>query len=77
MIFFLNLFVAAILIVLGFGLKAILATWGYAVYMAFCCGWLAASVIWQLAHKSRYGHWFDPPVIKRGCDRNTYASRQW
>lgn len=63
MVFAANLLVMAALIALGLGFKAIHEHWGFAVYMAFCCGWICASIMWQLAHRSRYGRWFEPPVI--------------
>lgn len=63
MVFVANLLVILALTVAGFGLKEVLETWGYTAYMSFCAGSLITTVIWQAAHKSRYGHWFEPPVI--------------
>src|SRR3990167_8710355 len=71
MIFAANLLVAVALIALGFGFKEIHDHWGYPVYMAFCAGWICASIIWQLAHRSRYGVWFEPPVISSDASSET------
>ena len=57
-------FVATLaLICLFFVLKEIGIKFGQGIGMAFASGGLFFTVIWQLAHKSRYGVWFDLPVI--------------
>ena len=35
--------------------------WSDVVLISLCVGFIAGSVLYQVAHKSRYGHWFDPP----------------
>ena len=63
MILLANLLVMACLIGMGFGLKAILSAWGTGVYFAFCAGVFVGVTLYQVAHRLRYGHWFDGPVI--------------
>ncbi len=29
----------------------------------FMAGWVCSTVVWQIAHKGRYGSWFEPPVV--------------
>ena len=63
MIFLANIVVIVAMIVLGFALKSVHEHWGFVAYMSFCGGWLCATILWQCAHRSRYGVWFEPPVI--------------
>jgi hypothetical protein len=51
-----------LLIVLSFILIGLIFGFGYGV--AFALGWAASTLLWQYAHKSRYGNWFRPPLIK-------------
>lgn len=64
MIILANFLVALALGVMGIGLHLVYESWGTAVFMAGCIGFMLGVVAYQMAHKSRYGHWFDPPVIK-------------
>ena len=57
-----NLLVAALLIAGGFMLKD-MAEWNLTFFWGFVAGWVLATVMWQGAHKSRYGFWFDDPTI--------------
>lgn len=68
MVFIANLFVVIALIALGFVFKEIHDHWGYSVYMAFLGGWCFATIMWQFAHKSRYGRWFDAPDLVENGD---------
>lgn len=63
MIFMANLLAFLALVALGFVFKSIDWTFGSGAMMWACVGWIAATVMWQIAHKLRYGHWFDDPVI--------------
>jgi len=63
MIFLVNLITFCALVALGFAFKEIGWIWGQDTLFVFCMGWIAASVLWQTAHRMRYGLWFDPPVI--------------
>lgn len=74
MIFLANFIVFITLTALVYTFKAIEWVWGAETMMVFALGWIAATVIWQRAHKSRYGHWFDPPVITPPVDPNERAS---
>lgn len=61
MVFLANFFVAAVLVALGYMFKAIEWNFGQAAVFWMAVGWIGATVMWQCVHKSRYGHWFDPP----------------
>lgn len=58
-----NLAVMAILLTIvgAFVFVGVLFGLGYA--LAFALGWVASTLLWQTAHKTRYGVWFRPPVI--------------
>ncbi len=64
MIFLANLVTFGLMVALGFIFKEIEWTWGRETVVVFSLGWIAATIMWQAAHKIRYGHWFDPPEIK-------------
>lgn len=74
MILLANILVIAVLVAMGFALKAILAAWGFGIYIAFCIGFVAGVSLYQVAHRLRYGHWFDPPVMN-GDITGTSGSR--
>jgi len=63
MIFLLNLITFCCLLALGFLFKTIEWVWGQETVIVFSLGWIAATVMWQCAHRMRYGLWFDPPDI--------------
>ena len=58
-----NYIAAAILIGLGLLFKEIQWTYGHGAISWACAGWIAATVMWQVAHKIRYGVWFDTPTM--------------
>ncbi len=58
-----NLLTFAALVALGFVFKNIEWTFGADAAAWVALGWIAATVLWQCAHKLRYGHWFDPPDL--------------
>ncbi len=64
MIFLANLVTFGLMVALGFIFKEIEWTWGRETVVVFSLGWIAATVMWQAAHKMRYGHWFDPPEVR-------------
>lgn len=63
MVFLANILTFCGLIGLGFLFKEIEWTWGQDTVFVFALGWIAATVVWQCAHRIRYGLWFDPPVL--------------
>jgi len=63
MIFLANLLTFCGLMALGFLFKEIEWNWGQETVTVFALGWIAATVMWQTAHRIRYGLWFDPPVL--------------
>ena len=69
MVFILNLVVGigALGIVLILRYVAEITSAGYGI--AASLGFIAGCVLYQLAHKSRYGYWFDPPVITESNGR--------
>jgi uncharacterized membrane protein YozB (DUF420 family) len=56
-------FIAFVLILTGLAIIKDSATghFGRDVVTAFFLGFLAGCVLYQVAHKLRYGHWFEPP----------------
>lgn len=59
----LNFVVSLILLTIFATFIAIGALFGFGYGAAFALGWAASTWLWQAAHKSRYGHYFRPPVI--------------
>lgn len=68
MIFLANVLTFCGLMALGFLFKSIEWTWGQDTMVVFALGWIAATVMWQTAHRIRYGLWFDPPAINGDSD---------
>lgn len=64
MIFLANAITFLGLVCLGLLFKAISWQWGQDAMVVFCLGWIGATVVWQCAHKMRYGIWFDEPVLR-------------
>lgn len=63
MIFLANILTLCSLIALGILFRNMQWQWGDAFITTFCLGWIVATIMWQVAHRLRYGHWFDPPVL--------------
>jgi len=49
---------AAVIFLAG---KEVFSAWSREVGLAFGLGFIAGCVLYQIAHRLRYGHWFDPP----------------
>lgn len=62
-----------VLAVLSLGMKEILAHLGVPVYLALCFGFALGVGVYQVAHKIRYGIWFDPipTSVRRPIRPNT------
>lgn len=62
-----------LLAVLSLGMKEILAHLGAPVYLALCFGFALGVLVYQVAHKLRYGIWFDviPTAVRRPIRPNT------
>lgn len=59
----LNFVVTVILLTIFATFIAIGAVFGFGYGIAFALGWGASTWLWQAGHKSRYGHYFRPPVL--------------
>lgn len=59
----LNIVVSLVLLAIVAAFVAIGVAFGLGYGAAFVLGWVASTWLWQTAHKSRYGHYFRPPVI--------------
>lgn len=60
----LNLIVIAILLFIATLFLSVGVVWGAAVGFAFAIGWTCSTVIWQVAHRVRYGQFFGPPKVR-------------
>lgn len=58
-----NLTVWAVLLLMLAGLIAVGHYFGLAAMMFLVLGWGGSTAMWQMAHKSRYGHYFGSPVV--------------
>ena len=60
----LNMIVISILLLITTLFWSIGVVWGAAVGVAFALGWFGSTLLWQTAHRIRYGHWFGPPIVR-------------
>lgn len=63
MVFILNLLVGLVGLGIVLLFRSFFTEWGFAVGIAASLGFIGGCTFYQLAHRHRYGYWFDPPVL--------------
>ena len=51
--------IALLIAVLGASVQSIIENWGHVVARAVAMGFIAGCVLYQVAHRVRYGKWFE------------------
>ena len=73
MIFLMNIFAALVLVLISSVFGMVGYAFGEVPLYFFIAGFIASSIFWQIVHKSRYGHWFDPPIVDADTNPPTLA----